>query len=43
MTGIGVITRDSDGFVLGGLFSFKDEVACARWVEGILLVTDWTG
>ncbi|MFQ6634232.1 hypothetical protein Gotur_010241, partial [Gossypium turneri] len=32
-TGFGVIVRDSDGFVLGGSYGFKDEKMMADWTE----------
>lgn len=32
-TGIGLIDRDSAGFVIGGLMRYKDEGACAEWAE----------
>lgn len=31
--GIGVIVRDSNGFVVGGSFCFKVQVASIDWVE----------
>ncbi|MBA0877477.1 hypothetical protein Goshw_013022 [Gossypium schwendimanii] len=41
--GIGVIPRDSDGFVLGGNVGVKGEHMCVEWAELSVLIegTNW--